>query len=106
MDHTQTYPGPEVGNDERPPRRPRRTKGPAQGTKREERGERAAGRIVRMLYGQSYGLIRMNDGRDAFFHRKDAKAELFNALAIGDRVVFELIDDSLTGPRAVRVRRA
>jgi cold shock CspA family protein len=41
-----------------------------------------------------------------FFHRKDAKAALFNTLDIGDRVQFELIDDSLTGPRAVRVRRA
>jgi cold shock CspA family protein len=59
-----------------------------------------------MLYGQSYGLIRIDDRRDVFFHRKDAKVALFNALAVGDRVVFELIEDPLTGPRAVRVARA
>jgi len=114
MDHTQTYSAPELGPDVggdvphggRPARRPRRKKGRAKGEKPEERGERAVGRIVRMLYGQSYGLIRMGDRRDVFFHRKDAKASLFNALAIGDLVVFELIDDVLTGPRGVRVRRA
>jgi len=113
MDHTQTYSAPELGpeaglevhNDARRPGRPRGTKGRAKGEKPEERGERAVGRIVRMLYGQSYGLIRMGDRRDVFFHRKDAKAALFNTLSIGDRVAFELIDDSLTGPRGVRVRR-
>jgi cold shock CspA family protein len=105
MEQTQTHPAPEVGHDHRPGRRPRR-KGRAKGEKPEERGRRAVGRILRMLYGQSYGLIRMSDRRDVFFHRKDAKAALFNALEIGDRVVFELIEDSLTGPRAVRVTRA
>ena len=106
MDHTETYSERETGNLDRPPRRPRQIKGRAKGAKPEERGQRASGRVARMLYGQSYGLIRMDDRRDVFFHRKDAKAALFNALDIGDRVVFELIDDSLTGPRAVRVRRA
>src|SRR5215471_12028665 len=109
MDHTQMYSAPELGHDvggDRPARRPRLKKGRAKGEKPEERGEHAVGRIVRMLYGQSYGLIRMGDRRDVFFHRKDAKAALFNTLDIGDRVQFELIDDSLTGPRAVRVRRA
>jgi cold shock CspA family protein len=105
MDHMQTYSEGGTGNHERAPRRPRRTKGRAKGEKPEERGQRANGRVARMLYGQSYGMIRMDDRRQVFFHRKDAKAALFNKLDIGDRVVFELIDDSLTGPRAVRVTR-
>ena len=86
-------------------RRQRRQKGRATGVKLEERGQRATGRVVRMLYGQSYGLIRMADRRDVFFHRKDARASLFNNLTVGDAVGFELIEDELTGPRAVRVHR-
>ena len=94
--------------DSSPPgqRRHRRLKGRAKGVKPEERGQRTNGKIIRMLYGQSYGLIRMGDRRDVFFHRKDARASLFNALEPGDRVIFELIEDPLTGPRAVRVSRA
>jgi cold shock CspA family protein len=88
------------------PRRQRRVKGRAKGEKLEERGRKTTGRIVRMLYGQSYGLIRMSDRRDVFFHRKDARASLFNNLSVGDHVAFELIEDPLTGPRGVRVSRA
>ncbi len=97
----------EVGAHPPKRRRPRRAvKGRAKGVKLEERGETATGQVVRLLYGQSYGIIRMADRRDVFFHRKDAKAGLFNNLAIGDNLTFELIEDPLTGPRAVRVTRA
>ncbi len=85
-------------------RRSRRTK-VRTAVKPDERGVRTTGRIVRVLYGQSYGLIRIAGRRDVFFHRKDVRAGLFNNLAIGDRVVFELIEDPLTGPRGVRVAR-
>jgi len=97
-----------TGSDSRPPRqrRQRAIKGRAKGVKPEERGQRTSGRILRVLYGQSYGLIRIQDRRHVFFHRKDARASLFNALEPGDRVIFELIEDPLTGPRAVRVSRA
>jgi len=95
----------EVGTPQPDGRRQRRAKGRATGVKLEERGQRATGRVVRILYGQSYGLIRMADRRDVFFHRKDARASLFNNLNVGDAVAFELIEDSLTGPRGVRVRR-
>jgi|ERR1041385_2589644 len=87
-------------------RRQRAVNGRAKGVKIEERGQRAKGTIVRMLYGQSYGLIRLADRRVVFFHRKDARASLFNNLSVGDNVAFELIEDHLTGPRAVRVHRA
>jgi cold shock CspA family protein len=84
-------------------RRPLR--GRAKGAKPEERGRRMTGRIARMLYGQSYGLIRVSDGREVFFHRKDAPDALFNSLEVKDSVVFELIEDPIAGPRAVRVAR-
>jgi cold shock CspA family protein len=79
--------------------------GRAKGAKPEERGRRMTGRIARMMYGQSYGLIRVSDGREVFFHRKDAPDALFNALEVKDSVVFELIEDAIAGPRAVRVAR-
>ena len=64
------------------------------------------GRIARMQYGQSCGFIRADDRREVFFHRKDAPGALFNTLEVKDRVVFELIEDPIAGPRAVHVRRA
>jgi len=90
--------------DRTPSRRSsRRTpkKGREKGVKPEERGRRMTGRIARMLYGQSHGFIRADDGREVFFHRKDAVA--FNSLSVKDRVAFEVIEDTIAGPRAVRV---
>jgi cold shock CspA family protein len=90
--------------DRTPSRRTsRRTpkKGREKGVKPEERGQRMTGRIARMLYGQSHGFIRADDGREVFFHRKDAVA--FNSLSVKDRVAFEVIEDAIAGPRAVRV---
>ena len=110
MIHTEDSAG-VVEPDQRPARRRGRkgaapgTKGRAKGAKPEERGRHTSGRIVRMLYGQSYGFIRDENRRDVFFHRKDAPA-LFNALNVDDCVVFELIDDPIAGPRAVHVVRA
>jgi cold shock CspA family protein len=41
-----------------------------------------------------------------FFHRSDLlEGTAFNALAIGDRVTFELLEDRVSGPRALRVER-
>ena len=86
----------------RTPKKARETKKAREkGVKPEERGQRMTGRIARMLYGQSHGFIRADDGREVFFHRKDAAA--FNSLAVKDRVAFELIEDPIAGPRAVRV---
>src|SRR5262249_12023766 len=81
---------------------PRATKGRAKGEKVDQRGHPTTGRISRILYGQGFGFIRV-DERDVFFHRKDVFGGSFNELAVDDRVVLELIEDALTGPRAVRV---
>ena len=72
----------------------------------ERRGVVAAGRIVKLVIGQSHGFIRLTGGRDIFFHRADLTEGLaFNALAVGDQVTFELVDDAVSGPRAIRVER-
>jgi|SRR5689334_15144547 cold shock CspA family protein len=106
MNSVQNIEQPDTDTRQPRQRRQRGVKGRAKGVKPEERGTRMSGKILRILYGQSYGLIRIQDRRDVFFHRKDARASLFNALEPGDRVIFELIEDPLTGPRAIRVARA
>ena len=72
------------------------------------RGEPATGRIARILFGQGgHGFIRLRDDREVFFHRSDlSKDTAFNDLQIGDGVAFELLDDRVSGARALRVTRA
>jgi len=69
-------------------------------------GTPAHGRIIRLLVGQSYGFIRGPRGREVFFHRADVgDATAFNALSVGDTVEFQLIDDAVSGARAIGVKR-
>ena len=69
-------------------------------------GPPASGKIARLFVGQAYGFIRLRNGREVFFHRSDLQdATAFNKLQIGDVVAFELIDDAVSGARAVRVSR-
>ena len=64
----------------------------------------STGRIARLLIGQSYGFIRVRNGQAVFFHRADLRdAMAFNTLQVGDLVAFELVDDRLSGARAIRV---
>jgi len=81
----------------------RRRRGRAKGEKIDQRGRPATGRITRIQYGQGHGFIRVGGRRDVFFHRKDVRGGSFNALEVGDSVELELVEDALTGPRAVRV---
>ena len=70
----------------------------------EQRGVRSVGRIDKLFIGQSHGLIRLADMRQVFFHRSDVRdGTSFNALSAGDSVQFELLEDRVSGPRAVRV---
>ena len=70
----------------------------------ERRGTPSAGRIVTLLVGQSHGFIRLPNGRQVFFHRSDVReGASFNEFAVGDTVKFELLEDSVSGPRALRV---
>ncbi len=69
-------------------------------------GTSATGRIARLLVGQGYGFIRLRSGRDVFFHRADLlEGNRFNDLRTGDIVTFELLDDRVSGARALRVTR-
>jgi cold shock CspA family protein len=70
------------------------------------RGKSATGRIARILVGQGHGFIRLRDDREIFFHRGDLReGTAFNDLHIGDTVTFEVLEDSVSGARALRVRR-
>ena len=67
----------------------------------------ATGRIARLFVGQMYGFIRGRNGREVFFHRSDLQdVATFNTLQVGDPVSFLLIDDPVSGARAVRVTRS
>jgi cold shock CspA family protein len=70
------------------------------------RGRPATGRIRSLLVGQGHGQIRLRDGLAIFFHRADLQEGTdFNDLQVGDTVAFELLDDRVSGPRALRVCR-
>lgn len=70
------------------------------------RGKPATGRIARILVGQGHGFIRLRDNREVFFHRGDLReGTAFNTLQIGDTVAFELLEDAVSGARALRVKR-
>jgi hypothetical protein len=48
----------------------------------------------------------MTDGRDIWFHRGDMdERAAFNRFVVGDSVMFDLLEDRISGARALRVRR-
>jgi cold shock CspA family protein len=72
----------------------------------ERRGVVSTGRIVKLLVGQSHGFIRLADARDVYFHRSDLEdGTAFNDFIIGDVVTFELLEDAVSGARALHVKR-
>ena len=71
------------------------------------RGAPATGRIVKLLVGNGHGFIRLSDEREVYFHRADLEeGTSINNLAIGDTVAFEHFDDTVSGARALCVRRS
>jgi len=72
----------------------------------ERRGIPKSGRIVTLMLGQGHGFIRLTGDRKVFFHRSDlCEGTSFHDLAVGNRVTFELLEDAISGPRALRVER-
>lgn len=72
----------------------------------ERRGVITHGRIAKLFVGQGYGFIRLATDRDVFFHRADLRdGTSINDFAVGDRVTFELLEDNVSGARALQVRR-
>ena len=69
-------------------------------------GQPASGRIAKLLIGQSHGFIRLRDNREVFFHRGDLhEGTAFNDLRVGDTVAFELLEDTVSGARALKVAK-
>src|SRR5262245_8438089 len=69
-------------------------------------GALVAGRSVNLLIGQCHGFIRLPNAREIYFHRSDLhEGTAFNDLQIGDAVTFELLEDAVSGARALRVVR-
>ena len=70
----------------------------------ETRGTVTKGRISKLAVGQGHGFIRLQNGREVFFHRADVdEGTSFNGLREGDRVTFELLEDAVSGARAIHV---
>ena len=70
------------------------------------RGTPRTGRIVTLSIGQGHGFIRLPDAREVYFHRADLQAgTAFNDMQIGDAVLFELLEDAVSGARALRIAR-
>jgi hypothetical protein len=70
-------------------------------------GRPATGRIVNILFGQGHGYIRVSNAREVYFHRADLQdGTSFNDLQVGDVVRFELLEDHVSGARALRVTKA
>lgn len=82
-----------------PPRKNKAVKPP------EQRGTPCSGRIVELVLGQGHGFIRISDGRKVFFHRSDIReGTSFGDFAIDQTVRFELLEDPISGPRALKVQ--
>jgi cold shock CspA family protein len=57
-----------------------------------------------LFVGQGYGFIRTASRCEIYFHRSDlGEGTSINDLRISDRVIFELLEDHVSGPRALRV---
>lgn len=71
-------------------------------TKPVHAGKVTKGRVKALTRGQASGIITAPRG-DVFFHKADFQGQFWD-LKVGDRVVFELLDDTISGPRAQNVR--
>jgi cold shock CspA family protein len=70
------------------------------------RGIVSIGRVARLFVGQCYGYIRLANNREIYFHRSDLhEGTSINDLRVGDPVTFELLEDRISGARAVHVKR-
>ena len=84
----------------------RRTVDAPQEGRAEAPGVAGRGHVARLSAGRGCGFIRVADGRDIWFHRSDmGERAAFNDLAVGDSVAFDLLEDRISGARALRVRR-
>ena len=78
---------------------------PAGNTRPEVTSRLSSGQVSKIAHGMSHGYIRTKDDRKVYFHRSDTEEDLFNQLEVGTAVTFGLIEDRLSGARAIQVRR-
>ena len=78
---------------------------PAGNTRKDFAGTPSHGKISHLAHGMSQGYIRTSGDRVVFFHRSDTQDGVFNTLQVDDDVSFELIDDRVSGARAIHVRK-
>jgi cold shock CspA family protein len=71
----------------------------------EPRGRASTGTVATITRGRGDGYIREHRGDLLYFNRRDVIDGGFNDLNIGDRVTFEIIEDKVSGHRAVRVAK-
>lgn len=72
----------------------------------DRRGTPHKGRIATLSIGHGHGFIRLPDAREVYFHRADLQAGTpFNDMQVGDAVWFELLEDAVSGARALRIAR-
>jgi cold shock CspA family protein len=83
-----------------------RTRSPRVAPSVERRAVPASGRIIALLVGQGTGFIRLGTDGKVFFHRADVQpGTSINDFELGDAVEFDLVEDPVSGARAIRVRR-
>ena len=68
------------------------------------KGHPMTGKISELSRGRSCGTIRSSDGKNVFFHGRDLEGAKYNDLEVGGAVSFELVDDRVSGPRALSIR--
>ena len=71
----------------------------------EPRGRASTGAIATIAYGRADGYIRAHRGDLQYFNGRDVIDGGFKDLNIGDRVTFEIIEDKVSGHRALQVAR-
>lgn len=69
-------------------------------------GRAMKGRIAQLLHGRACGFIRASDGQTVFFHAHDMEGTKYSDVKVHGAVYFDLIEDLVSGPRAVRIRVA
>ena len=65
----------------------------------------AKGTIARLM-DRGFGFIKIEGGKDLFFHRSEIEGVEFSSLHEGQEVEFEMGQDSKGRPQAVKVKLA
>jgi len=59
---------------------------------------------IKKLMDNGFGFIKIEEGKDLFFHRNEIEGVEFSSLRAGQEVEFEMGQDSKGRPQAVKVR--